>query len=89
MKTWYEAQDACQAQGKRLCGDSEWTLACEGQERLPYPYGYDRDAEACNIDKPHPDVNEKAHRLDDPKGRDAEVDAALAGRAQRLARRRA
>lgn len=71
MKTWYEARDACTAQGKRLCGDSEWTLACEGQERLPYPYGHVRNAEACNIDKPHPDVNEKA--LANPLTRDAEV----------------
>jgi formylglycine-generating enzyme required for sulfatase activity len=34
-----------------MCGDTEWTLACEGQERLPYPYGYFRNSEACNIDK--------------------------------------
>lgn len=71
MKTWYEAGDACKAHGKRLCGDSEWTLACEGQERLPYPYGHSRSSEACNIDKPHPDVNEKA--LADPATRDAEA----------------
>lgn len=71
MKTWYEARDACASTGKRLCGDSEWTLACEGQERLPYPYGYARNADACNIDKPHPDVDEKA--LGNPKTRDAEA----------------
>ena len=71
MKTWYDARDACGAIGKRLCGDSEWTVACEGQERLPYPYGYDRNSEACNIDKPHPDVNEKALGSADPKVRDA------------------
>jgi sulfatase modifying factor 1 len=72
MKTWYEARDACSSQGKRLCGDSEWTLACEGQERMPYPYGYARNADACNIDKPHPDVDEKA--IANPATRQAEVD---------------
>ncbi len=71
MKTWYEAADSCKAVGKRLCGDSEWTLACEGQERLPYPYGYERTDGACNVDKPHPDVNEKA--MANPATRDAEV----------------
>lgn len=71
MKSWYEARDTCQAQGKRLCGGSEWTLACEGQDRLPYPYGLERSADACNIDKPHPAVNEKA--LVSAKTRDAEV----------------
>ncbi len=73
MKTWYDARDACSGAGKRLCGDSEWTVACEGNDRLPYPYGYDRNAEACNIDKPHPDVNEKALGDANPKVRDAEA----------------
>lgn len=73
MKTWYDAKDACAGVGKRLCGDSEWTVACEGNERLPYPYGYDRNSEACNIDKPHPDVNEKALGDANPKVRDAEA----------------
>ncbi len=71
MQTWHQAAAACTSQGKRLCGDSEWTLACEGQERLPYPYGYARSSEACNIDKPHPDANE--HLIADPQTRDAEV----------------
>jgi len=50
---WNTARDQCASAGKRLCSDSEWTLACEGQERLPYPYGYARNASACNIDKPY------------------------------------
>ena len=69
--TWNQAQKECTDVGKRLCGESEWTLACEGSERLPYPYGYARNAEACNIDKPHPDPNERLFL--DPRTRDAEI----------------
>ncbi len=50
MVTWYRAKELCEAAGKRLCGDDEWTLACEGPERRPYPYGWTRDNTACNID---------------------------------------
>ncbi|MBX3190439.1 MAG: SUMF1/EgtB/PvdO family nonheme iron enzyme [Labilithrix sp.] len=71
MKDWYEAGAACKAIGKRLCTQDEWTLACEGPEHLPYPYGQSRDATACNIDKPHLTVDEKALRH--PGKRDAEV----------------
>jgi sulfatase modifying factor 1 len=73
MKTWYEARDTCNALGKRLCGDTEWTVACEGEEHLPYPYGYARNSDACNIDKPHPAPDEKALGAADPAIRDAEV----------------
>jgi hypothetical protein len=52
MKTWDEAQTACRARGRRLCKSKEWTLACEGEGRLPYPYGYARDDQACNVDRP-------------------------------------
>ncbi len=71
MKTWYEAKATCEGMGKRLCGESEWTLACEGQEHLPYPYGQARSAEACNIDKPYILPDEKA--IANPATRDAEV----------------
>ena len=60
LKTWTEARGLCTAGGKRLCGGSEWTLACEGNGRLPYPYGTVRSAEACNIDKPEIDVDKAA-----------------------------
>lgn len=46
-----EAEETCEAEGKRLCNEDEWTFACEGEEALPYPYGFVRDAEACVIDK--------------------------------------
>lgn len=54
MASWVEAKDACAAVGKRLCADTEWTLACEGPAHLPYPYGLKRDPAVCNIDKPYP-----------------------------------
>jgi hypothetical protein len=55
MASWSEARSSCETIGKRLCTDTEWTLACEGPDRLPYPYGagYTRDSQACNIDKPY------------------------------------
>ena len=52
MLNWYEADNACKAQSKRLCSENEWTFACEGEETLPYPTGYKRDAESCVIDRP-------------------------------------
>jgi len=30
---------------------SEWQFACEGEELRPYPYGFERDSAACNIDQ--------------------------------------
>ena len=52
MKTWTEATTLCGARGRRLCKSAEWTLACEGEARLPYPYGFVRDDTACNTDRP-------------------------------------
>ena len=48
-----DASALCIEVGKRLCWESEWTLACEGPDRLPYPFGYIRDKTRCNIDKPY------------------------------------
>jgi hypothetical protein len=69
--TFNQAAATCSAEGKRLCVDSEWTLACEGNERLPYPYGYARNAEACNIDKPYINPDERA--IANPQTRQAEL----------------
>lgn len=52
MVTWYEARDACKAEGKRLCSEDEWTHACEGEEATPYPSGYSREAAECVNDRP-------------------------------------
>lgn len=47
--TYSESKKYCEKVGKRLCTESEWTLACEGEEGRPYPYGYERDETACRI----------------------------------------
>lgn len=50
MNTFYQAQVKCAAAGKRMCTESEWTLACEGPEMKPFPYGWKRDSTKCNGD---------------------------------------
>lgn len=69
--TWDEARDVCANESKRLCVAEEWTLACEGPERKPYPFGYSRDATACNFDKPY--IMPDNFAYDDPQTRAAEV----------------
>ncbi len=51
--SWTSAKRLCEADGARLCMTSEWQFACEGEEMRPYPYGWERDAEACNVDVMH------------------------------------
>ena len=50
MVSWYDAQATCASIGKRLCYESEWVSACEGPDKLPFPYGHARDNSKCNID---------------------------------------
>ena len=49
-KSWTQAKGVCEASGARLCMTSEWNFACEGEEMRPYPYGWERDSTACNVD---------------------------------------
>jgi len=69
--SYIKARQLCAEQGKRLCTEREWTLACEGPERLPYPTGRRRDENACNYDKPYrfPDNDAYAN----PRTRGAEI----------------
>jgi formylglycine-generating enzyme len=69
--TFDEAKRACRREGKRLCESQEWTLACEGPERLPYPTGFSRQKETCNLDKPYIQPNE--FRFRNVSTRDTEV----------------
>ncbi len=52
-QSWTSAGAICAADSKRLCLESEWQFACEGEDMLPYPYGLKRDSTACNIDQLH------------------------------------
>jgi hypothetical protein len=64
MMGFYEAQVLCAERGKRVCTESEWTMACEGPERKPFPYGYVRDPSKCLGDRPYrfPDVTKLRRR---------------------------
>ncbi|MDB4941388.1 MAG: hypothetical protein JWP97_922 [Labilithrix sp.] len=48
--SWTSSKALCEAEGARLCRESEWVFACEGEEMRPYPYGFERDTNACNTD---------------------------------------
>ncbi len=73
MASWNDAKASCESAGKRLCGDTEWTLACEGPEMQPYPYGdgYARNNLACNIDKPY--IWPQPEKVYDPATRSHEL----------------
>lgn len=49
--TFREAETLCRRANKRLCSETEWTFACEGEDARPYPYGFQRDATACVVDR--------------------------------------
>ena len=62
LSNWYDAQETCEQAGKRLCEEHEWTLACEGPDRRPYPDGWKREVwrpdtpetrSVCNISRCH------------------------------------
>ena len=40
----------CRAEKKRLCQEREWNFACEGEQMLPYPYGWSREPK-CHQDR--------------------------------------
>jgi len=51
--SWNQGAQECAQEGKRLCKENEWTLACEGSEMYAYSTGYVRPSDKCNIDKLH------------------------------------
>jgi sulfatase modifying factor 1 len=51
VQSWTDARRVCSDSGARICMDSEWTFACEGEEMRPYPYGWSRASHTCNADR--------------------------------------
>ena len=79
--TWHEAESLCAARSERLCTEDEWTFACEGEDALPYPYGYVRNRETCVIDRPWILVNERELERRDSTLALRELDALWQGEA--------
>jgi hypothetical protein len=50
FQSFVSASKICKEQGKRICTESEWNFACEGEEMRPYPYGWSREPK-CNQDR--------------------------------------
>jgi formylglycine-generating enzyme len=62
-KSWRDGDRTCRKLGKRMCMESEYNFACEGENMQPYPYGFTRDATACNADRDDV-VNPEGHLRD-------------------------
>lgn len=54
LVTFVQARTACEAEGKRLCSEVEWALACEGTTGFGYPYGNELRETACNVGRDVP-----------------------------------
>lgn len=74
MNDFPHAQRLCAAQNKRVCTETEWTMACEGPEYKPYPYGFVRDPNKCRGDREYRFPNVKATVSKDKKKAHAEVE---------------
>lgn len=58
MQSAVHAEQWCAKNGKRLCTEHEWDIACEGPAQTTYPYGDTHVAGRCNDDKSWKPVNE-------------------------------
>ena len=81
VATYMESKDVCKREGKRLCTESEWTLACEGEEATPYPGTYQREAAACVTDQAWREFDPEALGDRDGARAEAEVDRLWQGEA--------
>ncbi len=69
----YDAAAMCAERGKRLCYESEWVAACEGPDKLPFPYGLERSGKLCNIDNRYIAPALSRAYSNEPAVRDAEL----------------
>ena len=74
MNDFPHAQRLCAAQSKRVCTETEWTMACEGPSYKPYPYGFIRDPNKCRGDREYRFPNVKATVSKDKKKAHAEIE---------------
>jgi len=49
-QSFQKSNATCTSLGKRLCTETEWNFACEGEDMRPYPYGFSREPK-CNQDR--------------------------------------
>ena len=50
MQSALDAEAWCKERSKRLCSEDEWLRACEGPNRLAFPYGAKWERGRCNDD---------------------------------------
>lgn len=81
VATYTESQKICKAEGKRLCTESEWTFACEGEDATPYPASYERSAAACVTDQAWREFDSTALGDRDSARAEGEVDRLWQGEA--------
>jgi hypothetical protein len=60
-QSFVTATQICKDRGLRVCTESEWNFACEGEQMLPYPYGIKREPK-CNQDRPKEDLYDKSNK---------------------------
>ncbi len=64
LQSHRSAKRWCAKQGKRMCHEREWELACEGTEHRPLAYGWQVDRRLCNSARKWKPVNFEAFGRD-------------------------
>lgn len=75
MYSYKESKAWCEARGKRLCYDDEWTLACSGEQRWRWSYAKKHEYGICNDDKIWRKYNGKLLRKWGPKASSPDVES--------------